>query len=77
VTVRVRNGQRLTTDGPFVETKEWMAGFDLLGGESLDQAVEVASRHPMARFDRMDSPRVNLPEGMPGAGLGMDESVLR
>jgi hypothetical protein len=29
VTVHVRNGQRLTTDGPFVETKEWIAGFDL------------------------------------------------
>ena len=48
-TVRVRNGQVIVTDGPFTESKEWIAGYDLLECDSLEQAVEVASKHPMAR----------------------------
>ncbi len=36
------------TDGPFAETHEWIAGFDILECESLEEAIEVASRHPMA-----------------------------
>ena len=47
-TVRRRNGKVTVTDGPFAETHEWIAGFDLLECESLDEAIEVASRHPMA-----------------------------
>ena len=53
-TVRVRKGQLLVTDGPFVETKEWIAGFDLLDCETLDEAIEIASKHPMARFGRIE-----------------------
>lgn len=53
-TVRVRNGELLVTDGPFAETKEWIAGYDLLECESLDEAVEYASRHPMAREGRLE-----------------------
>jgi hypothetical protein len=49
-TVRWRNGKVLVTDGPFAETKEWIAGFDLLECEDLDQTIEIASRHPMARW---------------------------
>jgi hypothetical protein len=47
-TVRVRNREVLVTDGPFIETKDVIAGFDVLECEDLDQAIEVASRHPMA-----------------------------
>ena len=36
------------TDGPFIESHEWIAGFDILECDSLDEAIEVASRHPMA-----------------------------
>ena len=53
-TVRVRNGKVSVTDGPFAETKEWIAGFDLLECQSLDEAIEIASRHPMARFGRIE-----------------------
>lgn len=53
-TVRVRKGQLLVTDGPFAETKEWIAGFDLLECQSLDEAIEIASKHPMARFGRIE-----------------------
>lgn len=47
-TIRRRNGTVTVTDGPFAETHEWIAGFDLLECESLEEAIEVASRHPMA-----------------------------
>ncbi len=47
-TVRVRNREVLLTDGPYAETKEQMAGFDVLECTDLDEAIEVASRHPMA-----------------------------
>jgi hypothetical protein len=49
-TVRVRDGETLVTDGPFVETKEFVAGFDLLECADLDEAIEVMSRSPVARF---------------------------
>ena len=47
-TVRRRNGKVSVTDGPFAETHEWIAGFDLLQCESIDEAIQIASRHPMA-----------------------------
>ena len=47
-TVRVRDGERLITDGPFAETKEQLGGFYLLDCESLDEAVELAARIPGA-----------------------------
>jgi len=54
VTVRKRNGKVLTTDGPFAETKEWIAGFDVIECASLEEATEVAARHPMARLGRIE-----------------------
>ncbi|GAA4936081.1 YciI family protein [Actinoplanes utahensis] len=47
-TVRVRNREVLVTDGPYTETKDLIAGFDVLECEDLDQAIEVAAKHPMA-----------------------------
>jgi hypothetical protein len=46
--VRVRGGRTLVTDGPFAETKEAVGGFDIIEAASLDEAVEIASRHPVA-----------------------------
>ena len=46
--VRVRNGQTLTTDGPFAETKEELGGFYLLDCPDLDVAIELAARIPAA-----------------------------
>ena len=53
-TVRRRGGRVVVTDGPFAETKEWIAGFDVLDCESMEQAIDYASRHPMARFGRLE-----------------------
>jgi hypothetical protein len=47
--VRVREGEVLTTDGPFAETKEQLGGFYLIECDNLDQAIEAASRIPAAR----------------------------
>lgn len=54
VTVRVRNGETLVTDGPFAETKEFVAGFDLLDCADLDEAIEVASRSPVSWFQTLE-----------------------
>jgi hypothetical protein len=53
-TVRVRNGQLLVSDGPFTETKEVIVGYDLLECADLDEAIEVARTHPMARNGRLE-----------------------
>jgi hypothetical protein len=53
-TVRVRDGEVLVTDGPFAESKEQMAGYDLIECTDLDEAIEVASKHPMARFGTIE-----------------------
>jgi hypothetical protein len=48
-TVRMRDGDVLVADGPFAETKEQIAGFDVIECADIDEAIEVASKHPMAR----------------------------
>jgi hypothetical protein len=53
-TVRVRESRAIVTDGPFAETKEQIAGFDVLECADLDEAIEVASRHPMARLGLLE-----------------------
>ncbi len=53
-TVRVRDGGTLISDGPFADTKEFIGGFDLLECESLEQAIEVASKHPVAWFNAIE-----------------------
>jgi hypothetical protein len=47
-TVRVRNREVLLTDGPYAETKDLIAGFDILECADLDEAIQVAAKHPMA-----------------------------
>jgi hypothetical protein len=48
-TVRVRNGEVLTTDGPFAETKEQLGGYFMVDCKDLDEAIEVAAKIPGAR----------------------------
>ena len=47
-TVRVRKGEVLLSDGPYAETKDLIAGFDVLECADLDEAIAVAAKHPMA-----------------------------
>ncbi|HEY7147515.1 MAG TPA: YciI family protein [Streptosporangiaceae bacterium] len=53
-TVRLREGQVLLTDGPYAETKEQIGGFDIIDCQDLDEAIEIAAKHPMARFGMID-----------------------
>ncbi|WP_237227299.1 YciI family protein [Rubinisphaera sp. JC750] len=61
--VRVRNGERIVSDGPFVETKEQLGGFFLIDVDNLDEAVEVAGRIPgTTRGTTVIRPLVPLPQ---------------
>ncbi|SCF01683.1 Uncharacterized conserved protein [Micromonospora coriariae] len=61
-TVRVRGGELLISEGPFAETTEVIVGFDLLDCADLDEAIEVARTHPMARHGRLElRPFAGLP----------------
>jgi hypothetical protein len=53
-TIRVRGGEVVIADGPFAETKEQVAGFDILDCADLDEAMEVAAKHPVARFGSLE-----------------------
>ena len=52
--VRVRDGEVLVADGPFAETKEQIAGFDIIEAAGLDEAIEVASKHPVASYGTVE-----------------------
>ena len=47
-TVQVRSKELLVSDGPFAETKEQIAGYDVIDCADLDEAIEIASKHPTA-----------------------------
>ena len=53
-TIRVRGGEVVIADGPFAETKELIAGFDILDCADLDEAIEVAAKHPVARLGALE-----------------------
>lgn len=53
-TVRVRDGKRLATDGPFAETKEQLGGYYLIDAPSRDEAVKIAGEIPGARFGSVE-----------------------
>ena len=52
--VRVREGKAIVTDGPFVETKEAVGGFDIIECGSLEEAVEIAAGHPVAQIGTIE-----------------------
>ncbi len=53
-TVRVRDGETHVSDGPFADTKEFIGGLDLLDCENLDEAIEVAAKHPVSWFHAIE-----------------------
>ena len=65
--VRVRDGRRLVTDGPFAEAREVVGGFYVIDVNDLDEAIAIAARHPGARAGTVQvRPLVEL-EGLPRA----------
>ena len=65
--VRVREGGRLVTDGPFAETREQLGGYYLVDAQDLDEAISIATRIPAARLGTIEiRPVIELP-GLPKA----------
>lgn len=63
--VRVRDGKRLVTDGPFAETREQLGGYFLIEAKNLDEAIVVAAKIPMARKGTVEvRPVIEIP-GLP------------
>jgi hypothetical protein len=52
--VRMRDGEVVVLDGPFAETKESIAGFDIVDCADLDEALEVAAKHPTVRHGTIE-----------------------
>ena len=64
--VKVRDGKRIVTDGPFAETREQLGGYFLIEARNLDEAIDVAARIPGARIGTVEiRPILELP-GLPG-----------
>jgi hypothetical protein len=63
--VRVREGKRLVTDGPFAETREQLGGYFLIDAEDLDEAIAIAGRIPGARVGTVEIRPVMEIAGLP------------
>jgi hypothetical protein len=63
--VRVRDGKRLVTDGPFAETREQLGGYYLVDASDLDEAIRIAERIPPARFGTVEIRPVMEISGLP------------
>jgi hypothetical protein len=65
-TVRIRNGKRQTTDGPFAETREQLGGYFLVDAANLDEAIAIAERIPAAKTGSIEvRPVVQMPAAVP------------
>ena len=67
VTIRVRNGRKSATDGPFAETKEQLGGFILIEVPDLNAAIAIAERSPLARIGSIEVRPVGHPGWPQGA----------
>ena len=63
--VRVRDGKRLVTDGPFAETREQLGGYYLIDANDLDEAMKVAERIPVAKHGTIEIRPVLEISGLP------------
>ncbi len=63
--VRVRDGKRLVTDGPFAETREQLGGYYLIDASDLDEAIRIAERVPPVRFGTVEIRPVMEIDGLP------------
>jgi hypothetical protein len=63
--VRIRDGKRVVTDGPFAETREQLGGYYLVEARDLDEALNIAERIPPARFGTIEIRPVMEIDGLP------------
>ena len=64
--IRMREGKRLVTDGPFAETREQLGGYFLVDAKDLDEAIGIAARIPGARIGTVEIRPVTEVAGLPG-----------
>ena len=67
ISVTLRDGKRLVTDGPFAETREQIGGFFMVDAKNIEEAVEIASRLPPARIGTVEVRPVRFVEGLPNS----------
>jgi hypothetical protein len=75
--VRVRDGKRLVTDGPFAETREQLGGYYLIDAKDLDEALGIAARIPGARWGTIEVRPVIELAGRPESNLVAEEHHAR
>jgi hypothetical protein len=63
--VRVREGKRIVTDGPFAETREQLGGYFLITARNIDEAIEISGRIPGARIGTIEIRPVIELDGLP------------
>ena len=63
--IRLREGRRLVTDGPFAETREQLGGYYLINAKDLDEAISIAEQIPPARFGTIEIRPVMEISGLP------------
>ncbi len=63
--VRVRDGKRLVTEGPFAETREQIGGYFLIEAKDLDEAIEIAAQIPGARIGTVEVRPLTEVSGLP------------
>jgi hypothetical protein len=66
--LRVKDGKRVITDGPFAETREQLGGYFIIQAENLDQAIEIAAQIPAGRWGTVEIRPVMEIAGLPEAG---------
>jgi hypothetical protein len=68
--IRIREGKRMVTDGPFAETREQLGGYFLVDVADLDEAIAIAGRIPAAKKGTVEiRPLIEIP-GLPNIALG-------
>jgi len=65
ISVKVRDGKRLVTDGPFTETREQIGGYFLIDAGDINEAIDIAGRIPGARIGTVEVRPVREVEGLP------------
>lgn len=74
--VRVRDGQRVVTDGPFAETREQLGGYYVVEAKDLDEAMAIAERIPPARYGTIEIRPLMEIEGLPGQKPAREQGRL-
>ena len=74
ISVKVRDGRPIVTDGPFAETREQIGGYFLIDAKDFAEAIDIAARLPPARIGTVEVRPVREVEGLPTSGLSASSS---